>query len=700
MKFLPRKLFVLFICAVLFISFTKVSAQKVPINFNDFHGYTGSVKYMQDVARVYPNITELLEIGESNMGRTMYVLVISNMSNSTTIDAEVELRNMRKEGVKNVTPMKSYMGKPGHWIDGGIHGDEYTGTEVCLYIIDKLVTGYGSDSEVTALIDKNCYYFCPTVNPDGVYNSAEADIPQRQNSMKIDNDNDGKINEDGPDDINGDGHITQFRYKDDNGRYVIDDVDPRYMRQLGRDETTTKPRYSVIREDYDNDKDGRRGEDGEAGFDMNRNFPEGWFNPEGFAGGTGRYPGSTPETKAIMEFFTNHTNIIMAQNFHTSGGFTYRPLGTAPNNQMEPKDIAVYDRIMGKKYLELLGNPVPEAWQVDGPLDSFKAELRRTSNNQHAIERGYEMPDGWIHGWREDSDRPYSFGMVIDWMYKQFGAYSTTTELWNRNRDMKGIPQFTGENARDERERALLKYQDENFGGKFFIDWKNTRHPDLGEGEIGGWIPRYRNRDNNAFPGESLLGVCETHWQFEKFRSELLPEVVITNANARLVYSGNSAREAEAVISGDQVTIKRGDSKGNIKIVEVTATVENVGKLATHLEIGRNLAGNRDDAVWLIGDRDKIKFLQGRVFESIGVLAGTMPIPGFENENAGSGQRAGRGGRGGQRAGQQVPPAAPIRNPESRRELKWLISIDGDSPLKIVLTSQKGGTKVQELTIR
>jgi hypothetical protein len=30
----------------------------------------------------------------------------------------------------------------------------------------------------------------------------------------------------------------------------------------------------------------------------------------------------------------------------------------------------------------------------------------------------------------------------------------------------------------------------------------------------------------------------------------------------------------------------------------------------------------------------------------------------------------------------------------------WLVAIEGNSPLKIVLTSQKGGTKVRELTVR
>jgi len=55
----------LFICIVL-ISATNSTAQKVPISFNDYHGYTSTVKYMKKIAQAYPNITKLLEIGKTS----------------------------------------------------------------------------------------------------------------------------------------------------------------------------------------------------------------------------------------------------------------------------------------------------------------------------------------------------------------------------------------------------------------------------------------------------------------------------------------------------------------------------------------------------------------------------------------------------------------------------------------------------------
>jgi hypothetical protein len=336
-------------------------SQKVPISFNKYHGFSGTLDYLKKVNNAYPDITELIKIGESNYGRPVYVLVISNMKTGTTIDRHIKLYNKRKENIDNVPEMKIHQGKPGHFISGSTHGNEYTGTEVCLYIIDKLVSGYGSSEEITELIDKKAFYICPVINPDGVFNSVEKGIAQRANSMKIDNDKDGRINEDGPDDLNGDGFITSFRYKDDKGSYILDESDSRIMVRLGRNQVTEQQRYSVIVEDLDNDKDGKRGEDPEAGIDLNRNYPEGWWNDQGFAGGSGDYPTSAPETHAIAEFFSTYRNILMAQFYHTSGGFTYRPMGTAPHTRMNSNDVAVFDLVMGKKYLEIIGEEIPEA---------------------------------------------------------------------------------------------------------------------------------------------------------------------------------------------------------------------------------------------------------------------------------------------------------------------------------------------------
>lgn len=690
---------------ILFFFFALIlhsSAQNVPISFNDYHGYTGTVSYLEKVSKAYPRITKLIEIGKSNMGRPILVLVVSNMNKGVTLDQFVELRNMRKEGVKNVKPMESYQGKPGHWICGSTHGNEFTGTEVCLYIIHQLITGYDSDPEIKKLIDQNTFYICPAVNPDGVYNSVEKGKAQRYNSQRKDDDGDGKINEDGPDDLNGDGFITTFRYKDPKGNYVLDDKDSRLMIRLRRDEKTDKQRYSTVREDKDNDGDGERGEDPEDGLDINRNFPEGWFKENGMPGGSGNYPTSSPEAHAIAEFFTNHRNIIMAQFYHTSGGFTYRPMGTAPHTKLHPKDVAVFDMIMGKKYLEIIEEEIPKAWEKPEILNQLKSELKEKSKNKYAVARGYELPRGWRVSYNEQRDRRYSYGMATDWAYYQYGIYSITTELWNFKKDIPDFPEVKDKDNSMNLWRALLKYQDEKYQGKFFVSWEKYQHPELGEGEIGGWVSIYRN---NAFPGKPLTNVCEKHWKFELFRASLMPQIEITDVKANVLFSTDDARFVEVFQEGNQVSVEKGKSKGKYKIIEVSAFIENRGKLATHLARGAELPGNREDVVWLIGDRDRVTFIQGTPYQKLGVLEGTMEIPGYEEKGAPSApenqrryyrtQYYPREWRPDRDVLQKKPmPKGPKRN------VKWVIGVEGNPPLKIVATSQKGGTKVVDIPIK
>lgn len=634
----------LFLCALLLVgSGAMAQSSKVPIDFNEFHGFTGTEKYMADIAKAYPKIAKLQKIGESGMGRPIHVLIVSNTSTGTTLDRYVKLKNKRKENVDNVPAMTNDLGKPGQWICSSTHGNEYTGTEVCLYIIDRLVSLYGNDKEVTDLVDNQTFYFCPLMNPDGVFNSVEKGIPQRYNSIKKDDDKDGKINEDGPEDMNGDGLMTYFRYKDKKGRYVLDEEDSRLMVRIGRDDKSDKERYSMVLEGIDNDKDGKVNEDGESGFDLNRNYPEGWFTADGYQGGTGDYATSAPETHAIAEFFVTHPNIHQAQFFHTSGGFTYRPMGSSSPASMNSEDVAVYDYVMGAKYLELIGEKLPPAWEFPDSLDVYKRMLKESSKNKYAVKRGYEMPKGWIISWDEISDKAYSYGLQADWAYMQMGIFSTTTELFSYQKDLPGYT-FEGKNARNDYQKAALKYQEDKFDGKLFVDWKAAKHDEFGEGEVGGWVSQYGG--NNAFPGEMLENICETHWQFEKFRAGLMPRVAIVSAEAKII-----------------------EKIGKDRIVEVTAKIENQGDLTTHIGMGQKLPLNRQDVVWLIGDRDKVEFLQGRPWQQLGFLGGKLKVP-------------------------------TIKAKKQSSEVKWLLRIKGNEDLKVVVSSQRGGTVVQNVEFK
>jgi hypothetical protein len=334
---------------------------------------------------------------------------------------------------------------------------------------------------------------------------------------------------------------------------------------------------------------------------------------------------------------------------------------------MSAKDVAIFDYIMGKKYVEIMGEKVPEEWLNPSGINQYKEKLKDSNANKYVKMRGYDFPYTWKSSYDETTDKKYGFGMVIDWLYAQHGIYALTTELWNQSKDIPGLPKFEGRDANVQLQRALLKYQDEKYSGNLFVGWKSFKHPDLGEGEVGGWKSQYST--NNALPGDPLLGICEKHWQFEMFRAGLMPKIKISTATAKVLYTSNTA---EGEVTGDNTTfnVKAGKSIGKYSIVEVTAKIENLGVLPTHLAASVRLPGNREDVVWLLCDRKEINFIEGRAVTKIGVLGGTDKVSGT------------------------------ARPGDNAKELKWIVAIKGDAPLRILVSSQKGGTAIENLTIK
>ena len=228
-------------------------AARATLTFAEFHSAAAVADHLRQVAAQHPAITDLIEIGRTAGNRPIQVLVVSNMKAGVAIDSLVPLQNPRNPPVNNVTPMKPYMGKPGQWLDGGTHGRSLAGTEVCLYVIQQLVSGYGTDAEVTRLVDENVFYICPLVHDDA---PSKAGVPVA-----------------------------------------------------------------------------------EVPTPANGNYPEGWWTDDSKPGGTGTYSSSSPEARSVLEFFTNHTNILFAQTFHTAGGAALRPFARWPDSRVDSPGV-------------------------------------------------------------------------------------------------------------------------------------------------------------------------------------------------------------------------------------------------------------------------------------------------------------------------------------------------------------------------
>jgi hypothetical protein len=127
-----------------------------------------------------------------------------------------------------------------------------------------------------------------------------------------DEDGDGKFDEDGPEDIDGDGRIT--------GYYVYYDNET---------DGTFEYQYQFT-EGLDNDGDGLINEDRIGGVDINRNYPfhwndsstdSGWGNDMSDRSWPGPEPASENETRALIEFVSKH-NFTHALSLHSGTNIT------------------------------------------------------------------------------------------------------------------------------------------------------------------------------------------------------------------------------------------------------------------------------------------------------------------------------------------------------------------------------------------
>ena len=151
---------------------------------------------------------------------------------------------------------------PALLIVAGLDGQHLVGTEMALDLLKRLADGYGKDPAVTKLLDDHVVYVIPRANPDGAerffdpIGGARREI--RGNLSPVDDDRDGTADEDGPEDLNKDGVITQMRWKDPAGTWIEDKDEPRLLRPADplKGERGV---YKVRTEGLDRDGDGASG---------------------------------------------------------------------------------------------------------------------------------------------------------------------------------------------------------------------------------------------------------------------------------------------------------------------------------------------------------------------------------------------------------------------------------------------------------
>lgn len=449
---------------------------KVPISWNRYYTNEGLHEIYLKMAKAFPDLLQLESIGKSYENRDLWLLTVTNLQN------------------------KPHSEKPAMWIDGNIHANEIQAAEVSVYTAWYLLENYGNNTFITDLLDDKVFYILPVMNPDGrdhYMNQPNTFSSPRSGTMPLDDDGDGLAGEDGHDDLDGDGHITQMRRKSPYGQWRTDPEDPRRMIRVKAGEFGE---WELLGwEGIDRDGDGHINEDRDVGYyDHNRDWGWNW-QPDYVQRGAYRYPFSLPETRAVRDFVVAHPNIAGALTHHNTGGMFLRGPGAEEDEKYYLRnDIRVYD-VLGE-----MGEKLIPGYNY---LISYK-------------------------------DLYTVYGGQRDWFHLMRGAFTFTTELFNRYMLFNEKPQRrSGRFAAEWYDfDKLLLFEDA------FVPWTDYEHPHYGPIQIGG----FKKNAIRVHPGFMLEQDAHRMTAFTLYHAHHTPKLHIAEVTSRSL--GGGLTEVTAVV--------------------------------------------------------------------------------------------------------------------------------------------------------
>jgi hypothetical protein len=553
----------LVLISILILSVSSYSAP-AKISFDSYHSPAELNKALQEFASANPKFTKLHKLATSPGKHPVSLLEIGP-----------ETGKMKKS-------------LPAVFVAANMEGTVPISSEAALYLIKMIL-------EKPEVRKDKTWYVLACGNPDAAaaYFANPLQMDTR-NSRPHNDDMDDSTDEDGTDDLDGNGIITSMRVKDPQGEWIPVPGDLRLMKKADPVKGE-KGIYKLFSEGLDNDKDGKYNEDGSGGVNIGINFPH-LFKSHTKTGGD--WAGSEEESYYLIKFINEHREIGLtfcfgATNFcltpprggrqgsldmdklkiperfgealgiDTSRTYTMKeimemmepfvPSGMELTEAMIssflglgavvnplPEDLKFYEEL-SENYKEYLKkNKLDEKRQEtarakDGSfelwayyhmgLPSFSLdfwtlpELKEEKKEEEAItpdklekmsnDEFIALGDEKIQAFLKSSGAPPNFKakQVIEAVK---GGMMTPKKMAEMLRQM---PKPKSKEGGDPKEKALLAFSDEKLEGKGFVEWKPFKHPTLKDVEIGGIVPFAANTPP-AEMAESLLKV-QVPWVFE-----------------------------------------------------------------------------------------------------------------------------------------------------------------------------------------
>ncbi|MCX6239677.1 MAG: M14 family metallopeptidase [Bacteroidia bacterium] len=475
-----KNLLTIFLLCLFVVSIESLDAQN-GISFEKYHNNNEVQQILKNLQQNHPAQIQLHAIATSPGGEAITVIEIGKNS-------ELD---------------------PAVFVGANFEGNYPLATEGALGLVKMLL----DSSKYTSGLK---WYILPLPNPDaskGYFSGLKYD--RTVNDFPINNDVDESLNEDGFEDLNGDGLITQMRVKDLTGTYIASKIDPRIMvpADVKKNE---RGEYKLYTEGIDNDGDGEYNEDGEGGINVGIAFPHLFPKNKKEAG---LWPGQTPEVYGIMKFIYDRPNIAMVYTLGSSNFCLLPPKG-GRKGEANPESIKIPNR-----FATMLGADPSRSYTMNEVIELLKLVLPANVEATPSLVSGYLGLGAAVNPMEDDlkfytrlsedyknylknksfsietldpsADKDGSFEL---WAYYQLGVPSFSMNLFSvpkvkeEKKTEKGaeLPEKVEKKNPDElsvKDKSLLAYSEKEFGGKGFVPWQKYSHPTLGEVEIGGFVP-------------------------------------------------------------------------------------------------------------------------------------------------------------------------------------------------------------------
>jgi hypothetical protein len=272
---------------------TAALAGQSDFTFDRYHSPAELSQALKSIARANAKSTDLIELATTPGGKPLYILYIGP------------------------EPGKKTKRLPAILVAANMDGTVPLASEAALFLIKSIL------EKPECRQDKG-WFILPLGNPDAAANYFARPLLQDSRNRRPGNDDmDDRMDEDGPDDLDGNGTITMMRVKDPEGEWLPLEGEPRLMKKADAAKGE-KGIFKLYSEGLDNDGDGQYNEDAPGGVNIGVNFPHlfRFFSKDG-----GKWAGSESESLGLIRFVFQHPEIAMTVTFGESNFCLVPPRG-------------------------------------------------------------------------------------------------------------------------------------------------------------------------------------------------------------------------------------------------------------------------------------------------------------------------------------------------------------------------------------